>query len=185
MKGAIIYNSKYGSTRQYAEWLAKELGLPLLTPGAMTTQEIDSANYLLIGTPVYYGRLQIKNWLRRNVKHLSSKKLFFFIVCGTSPEEKGKLDKIATDNIPVPLLTDGTVHFLPGRVIHQQLTFWHKLMMKLVAQSVKDPLKRQALRSDLDGVKKERIEPLLREVNDFRFGRSDVFIEQTGRAIPI
>ena len=33
MKGIIIYKGKYGATRQYADWLGKELNLQIAHPG--------------------------------------------------------------------------------------------------------------------------------------------------------
>ncbi len=56
----IIYTSKYGATRQYAEWLGNELNLSQAHPEAITGAQIERADYLVIGTPVYFGKFRIK-----------------------------------------------------------------------------------------------------------------------------
>ena len=33
MKGVVIYNGKYGATKQYAEGIGKKLSLPIITSG--------------------------------------------------------------------------------------------------------------------------------------------------------
>ena len=42
MKGAIFYSSKYGSTAQYAQWIADATGLPIFDT---KHSQADPANY--------------------------------------------------------------------------------------------------------------------------------------------
>ena len=40
MQGHIIYQGKYGATRQYADWLNEMLNIPVSTPDKITAIEI-------------------------------------------------------------------------------------------------------------------------------------------------
>lgn len=60
MKGIIIFKGKYGATGQYAEWLGKELGLPVFTPDNYRTEDIINCDFVIIGSSVYMGKLQLK-----------------------------------------------------------------------------------------------------------------------------
>jgi menaquinone-dependent protoporphyrinogen IX oxidase len=77
MNGVIIYQGKYGATQQYAEWLGTELHLTVISSNKINGEALDKFQYLLIGTSVYIGRLQIEKWMKKNLLFLIGKKIFF------------------------------------------------------------------------------------------------------------
>lgn len=159
MKGVIIYKGKYGSTRDYATLLSKELDIPVFTP-TITGGALMDADYVLIGSAVYVGKLQLQNWLIRNEAWLKTKKLIFFIVCGTPATDKEKTDKIIADNIPLSL-RDNTVIFLKGRMIQRNLSWTDRLLLKMGAWFTKDPEEKKRMLSDFDGVEAANLRPVL------------------------
>lgn len=158
MKGLIVYKGKYGATRQYADILSKELNLPVFT-SIVTGGQLIEADYVLIGSAVYAGKLSLQSWLIRNQEWLKTKKLFFFIVCGTPGTDKEKTDKIIEDNIPRSL-RNNPVFFLKGRMIIRNLSWTDRLLLKIGARLTKDPQQKQAMLQDFDGVEAARIRPL-------------------------
>lgn len=159
MKGLIIYKGKYGATRDYAALLSKELDLPVFTPTVIGRQLME-ADYVLIGSSVYVGKLQLQSWLIRNQEWLKTKKLFFFIVCGTPAGDKEKTDKIIADNIPLTL-RNNSIFFLKGRMIRHQLSWTDRLLLKMGAWLTKDPEERKRMQGDFDGVGMPALRPLL------------------------
>lgn len=159
MKGVIIYKGKYGATRQYAEMLSKELNLPAFTP-VITGGQLMHADYVLIGSAVYVGKLQLQSWLIRNQEWLKTKKLFFFIVCGTPASDKEKTDKIIADNIP-PLLRNNSIFFLKGRMIKRNLSWTDRLLIKMGAWLTKDLEEKKRMQEDFDGVEVASLRPVL------------------------
>lgn len=159
MKGVIIYKGKYGATRDYATLLSKELDLSVFTP-TITGGALMDADYVLIGSAVYIGKLQLQNWLIRNEKWLKTKKLFFFIVCGTPATDKEKTDKIIADNIPLSL-RNNTVFFLKGRMLKHNLSWTDRLLLKMGAWFTKDPEEKKRMLGDFDGVEAANLRPLL------------------------
>jgi menaquinone-dependent protoporphyrinogen IX oxidase len=167
-KGLIIFESKYGATQQYAQWIAAELVLPITTPAEVSAQQLQYADFLVIGTPVYNGVFRIKNWLKKQVKAVSGKKLFFFVVNATAPAEQAKRDQFVLNSIPPEIREDCIVFFLPGRLIHSKLNFLDGVMLSLAAKLMKDPVKKKAIQADIDGVKKGYISALCNAVTEFR-----------------
>ena len=163
-KGAIIYSSRYGATRQYAEWLSEELKWPLLKAENTAYEDLISYETLIIGSSVYIGKLLIKAWLRINSPILGDKNLLFFIVCGTPASEKEEQDKIARTNIPRDIIGPANVFFLPGRVAMGKLSWRDRFMLKMGARLQKDPAKKAAMLKDVDGVRKELLAPILQNV---------------------
>jgi menaquinone-dependent protoporphyrinogen IX oxidase len=167
MKGIIIYKGKYGATEQYAQWLGKELQLPVHVPGDTAVKTIAMYDYVILGSSVYVGKLQLRNWIKEHVPELQHKKVFVFIVCGTPAEEKDKIEKLANDNIPAAIRNQCSVFFLRGRMILQRLSRWDRFMLKMGARLTKDPAARQGMIKDFDYVNIKSIGPLVQAVNAF------------------
>jgi menaquinone-dependent protoporphyrinogen IX oxidase len=167
MKGIIVYKSKYGATRQYAEWAGEELGLKVVTPEGMGPEELNGCDFVVIGGSVYIGKLLIRKWIRRYKDTLQHKKLFLFVVCGTSASEKEKQEWIIKKNIPGPLLDRFAIFFLPGRVVRKQLSGKDRIIVALGARLEKDPVKREVRSRDIDGVKKGCLGDMIGKIRDF------------------
>ncbi|HTF27889.1 MAG TPA: flavodoxin domain-containing protein, partial [Flavitalea sp.] len=88
MKGIIIYKSKYGATRQYAEMLSHRLDLGLIDADQVTAEMITKYDYLLIGGSIYIGKFILKEFLKKHSGILQTKKMFVFFVSAASPDEE-------------------------------------------------------------------------------------------------
>ena len=177
MKGIIIYKGKYGATQQYAEWLSEELHLPVLKPENLTASNLPLYDIVIIGSSVYEGNLLMKNWLKKYVEILQSKKVFLFIVCATPPTENEKLQTIAKNNIPA-MLNHCAVYFLHGRMILKQLSWIDRFMMKMGARLQKDPQVKKEMLQDFDAVKKENITALVNAAKILRPAKRETIHSQ-------
>lgn len=120
MNGVVLYRSRYGATRQYADWIGAELRLPVVDPERVDEKLLEACDFLLVGTSVYHGELLLKAWLKASEHLLIQKKLVFFIVCAPSPDVS-KQGPTIMDNIPGTLLRPSTdIFFLPGRWMVEQ-----------------------------------------------------------------
>jgi menaquinone-dependent protoporphyrinogen IX oxidase len=167
MKGVIIFKGKYGATWQYTEWLASVLHLPAMKIDQVTGEHLSKYDCLVIGSSVYIGRLLIKDWLKQNLAFIQNKKIFLFIVCGTAPGEKDKLEKIAKDNIPEEIRNKCEVYFLHGRMIMKNFTWLDRFVLKLGAFLTRDPVEKKNMLRDFNDVKEENIFPLLNAINKY------------------
>lgn len=156
--GVIVYKSRYGTTQQYAEWIKKELRIPKIDPERLDGSILSACDFLVIGTPVYQGEMLIRDWLWLNQPRLSTKRLFFFIVCLYFTDAEKRRQMIA-DNIPGSLLGGCEFHFLPGRVNVEALTAEDARLMNGQAPS------------PLTHVTEERIRPLVESVRAYGAGR--------------
>jgi menaquinone-dependent protoporphyrinogen IX oxidase len=162
--GAIIFSSRYGATRQYADWLAESLQWPLLEAESTTNKDLAAYDRLIIGSSVYIGKLLIKGWLKRHNPTLGDKDLSFFIVCGTPASDRQQQETIARTNIPHDLIGPENVFFLPGRLLIDKLSWKDKFMLRMGARLQKDPAKKASMLRNLDGVRKEHLAPILQHV---------------------
>ena len=183
MKGLIIYKSKYGATTQYADWLGADLGLPVYSTEKADSQELQAADYVLIGSSVYIGRLLIKKWLRKNIAILKNKKLFLFVVCGGGATDKQQQEAIINTNLPAILSSQCDVYFMPGRLDIKKLSWTDKWKLRFGAALEKDPLKKNVMRNGVDAVAKYQIAGLVRSVSLFASNEENIS-KLTAREIP-
>jgi len=172
MKGLIIYKGKYGATRQYAEWLGSTLQLPVVMADHLEGVELSQYDYLVIGSSVYVGKLQLRDWLKRNISQFKGKKLFLFIVCGTSPDQKETLDYISRHNIPSVIIGQSNVFFLRGRVNRKELTWMDRMALNIAAKFAKNPAEKIRMKEGYDELIRENLDPLMNAILSFISGRN-------------
>jgi len=164
MKGIIIYKGKYGATAQYAAWLAEALCLPVIDVDRRAPGDLSPYDYVIIGSPVYVGKLLLRDWLHKNASILQGKKVFLFIVSSAADDDKPRQEAVIKANIPDELAKDYSIYFARGRVIVNKLSWTDKLMVKIGAFLEKDPQKKAVMRRGFDGMKRENINPLIKSV---------------------
>ena len=164
MKGIIIYKGKYGATSQYAKWLGTALQLPVIEPENMTGENLSKYDYVIIGSSVYVGKLQLRDWVRSYEPVLQTQKVYFFIVCGTPAEEKDKIAEIVRNNVPESLRYEENIYILRGRMIKKDLSWLDRIILKMGARMQKDQAEGQRMLQDFDEVRKENLNPLIKGV---------------------
>lgn len=161
MKSIIIYKSKYGATWQYAVWLAESLQVPIEDANDLSKEYFKNYDVFFIGTSVYFGKFKNAHWLRRNEKELGTKKKIFMFIVSTSANDPVLCNKFISTNVPAGIQNKCVFYFLPGRVLHKNLSPLDRLFLRLASLFEKDPVKKWALRNDLNEVKKENLVPII------------------------
>ena len=167
MKGLVIYKGKYGATKQYATWIGQELQLPVASADRFPIDELPNYDYFILGSSVYIGKLEIKDWLKKNFYALQNKKIFFFQVAASPVEQIEKRQSYNKASLPPSILKNIEFYYLPGRMILRNLSVWDRFMLKMGSKLAKDPLEKKAMLTDFDHVKKEKVIPIMEGVRTF------------------
>ncbi len=167
MKGIIVYKGKYGATMQYAQWLAEDLNLLAIRADESLTETLLPYDFIILGSSVYIGKLQISKWLSNNLAAIRGKKIFFFQVAATPPEEKKKLNGYFRSGIPGEIREQCEVYYYQGKMILKDLSWKDRFMLKMGARLTKDPAAKKTMLTDFDQVKKENITNLVNAVRKF------------------
>ncbi len=165
MKGAIFYASKYGSTAQYAQWIAQATGLP-----TFNTDEdpIDPAtfDFLVLASPIIYYKLYFQRWLKGHQEAILGRPAMLVTVSGAGPGPK--LDAWMTNVLHAALRGHLQPVALRGRQIPEDLTLVDRAM--LLIAGLKNP-DRQAAREEMQGfdyMDKASIAPIIDWVEEVR-----------------
>ncbi|MDE6764330.1 MAG: flavodoxin domain-containing protein [Oscillospiraceae bacterium] len=129
MKTIVVYKSKYGYTKKYAEWLAESLGCDIKDNASLA--DISDYDAVICGGGIYAGRINGAKLITQNYGKLSGKRLALFAV-GSSvgrPEElEAFWEKALAENI-----RDRIPHFyLRGGFDYGRLGIIDRLMMNML-----------------------------------------------------
>ena len=83
----ILYRSKYGATRRYAQWLQEALGCDLLENKDLRPAQLAPFRTVILGGGVYAGGIAGLGFLQKNWPALQGKRLRMFAV-GASPYDE-------------------------------------------------------------------------------------------------
>ena len=89
MKSIVVYHSKYGSTREYAEWIGAETGAEVVELKQAKQKDLAAYDAVAFGCPFYAGRLKMAGFVQECAPNLAGKRVAFFAVTARGPEDAG------------------------------------------------------------------------------------------------
>lgn len=169
----ILYHSKYGSTRQYAEWLADSLNAPIYAAKDVTADTVCDASTVIIGGNLYAGTCTAEKIIAKLGDSLNGKRILIFTVGLADPAETEYFTPIA-DRIRAALpeaVRDGArIFHLRGHMKPDRLGFFDRLMLNVgkMIFSITQPDNENldAMTRAADYVNRDALAPILAEINN-------------------
>lgn len=140
VKGLVLYGSKYGSTRRYAQELARRLGFDCLDHRQATGQEAGQYPVIVYGGGLYAGGVTGLKQTCRRMEQPERAQWFFFTVGLADPAEAANQAHIRqglAEQIPVPLARPDRFFHLRGAMDYSALSAAHRAMMWGLVQKLK------------------------------------------------
>lgn len=177
-KKVVVYQSKYGSTKKYAEWISKELSCDLYERNAIKADDLIGYDTIIYGGGLYAGGVSGINLIVKSFDRLKDKNLLLF-TCGLAdPNDADNISHIRKSLMKVlspEMQKKIVVYHLRGGIDYSKLGIIHKSMMtmlhKMIAKKDDSTLKeedRQILDTYgqiVDFTDKTTIEPILEFVH--------------------
>jgi len=165
-KIAVIYKSKYGTTKRYAEWIAEALNGTLMEASAVKPESLAAYDAVVYGGWLFAGNISGVKLVTQN----PCKNLVVFSV-GLADPALMDFSAVVQKCIPADRSATTKVFHLRGGVDYTRLGFIQKSMLSMVKNSVEK--KPEAERSPEDSAiletygkqadftSKEAVEPLV------------------------
>jgi len=93
MKTIILYTSKYGSTKKYADWLAAELSCEAQETKHADIAKVQQYDTVILSGGIYAGGIAGLSFIKKNYEKLKVKKLIVFAV-GASPHDETAIQEL-------------------------------------------------------------------------------------------
>ena len=92
-RGIILYQSKYGATKKYVDWLVEELGYDYVETKDAKVANLLNYDVIILGGGVYASGIAGLQFLKKNIGQLTGKKIAVFAV-GASPYEEKAIQQV-------------------------------------------------------------------------------------------
>lgn len=93
----VIYQSKYGATKKYAEWLSEELSCDLIEGKKAEIDQIEKYDIVILGGGIYATGIAGISFLKKYYQKLKNKKIIVFAV-GASPYDEKAMKALKERN---------------------------------------------------------------------------------------
>ena len=134
---AVIYKSKYGSTKKYANWIADELKADIYDASKVKINELQKYSTIIYGGGMYMESIKGISLITRNFDNLKDKNLIVFSVGLEDPKEsrdfQPTLNKAFTDEMQKVI----KAFQFRGAIDHKKLTFAHRFSMGIFIRILK------------------------------------------------
>lgn len=139
MNGIILYQSEYGSTKQYAEWLSEETGFAIKEVMKDEVAEVLPYDVIILGGGIHASGITGLSFLKKNYDSLKGKYIAVFC-CGASPYEEDAFHQLTEHNMKGPL-AEIPLFYCRGAWDINVLTFKDRIFCNLVRNAIekKDP----------------------------------------------
>lgn len=160
IKVLIAYQSKYGSTKQYAEWIHQKINGDLVNIENGDKPDLAEYDIIIIGGYVRTGNIVIAPFIKDHWSVIKGKKVILFTTSGTPPQHP-KIQSIYEKSLPEEIRKEIKYFPLHGRISGKDLTFFDKFLITIGKIMEQDETLKKDMGKDFDGVQRENLLPLL------------------------
>jgi menaquinone-dependent protoporphyrinogen IX oxidase len=167
IKILIAYQSKYGSTKQYAEWIHRESDGDLANIENGDKPHLERYDIIIIGGSVRVGKIIIAPFIKDQWSIIKGKQIILFTTSGTPPQHP-KIQSIYEKSLPEEIRKEIKYFPLHGRISRENLTLWDTFLTVVGKIMEQDEALKKDMGQDFDGVQRENLLPLLEYLKDIK-----------------
>ncbi len=143
MDTIVIYKTKYGSTKTYAEWIAEELGCSAVDAKTVKSDDLLKYDTIIYGGGLYAEIINGVTLITKNIERLKDKKIVVFTTGITPADVRAYYDgEVIEKNFKNGVPENVKIFNFPGKMIQKELTPVHYaalVSLKKIMSAKKNP----------------------------------------------
>lgn len=172
---AIVYMSKYGHTKQYADWLKEDLKADVIALGSFNPARMLSYKLVIFASGVYGDKIQIMDFIKKNYSSLNPQRMMIAAVTWYTNNSEEAKNKLISDNytdvmknvIPLYVLNSGIDKKAISAMEKVQLKASQLMIEKRDGRSSDDINALAIIKGYSDQMSRDNIEPLKQGIDLF------------------
>ncbi len=133
-KGIIIYQSKYGATKKYADWLTEMTNFDCVETPKAKIDAIKTYDTIILCGGIYASGIAGLSFFKKNYNAIKDKKIAIFCV-GASPYDEKALKEIKDHNLK-EALKNNPLFYGRGAWDEENMSFKDRTLCKLLQKAV-------------------------------------------------
>lgn len=137
----VVYESKYGNTKKYAEWIAEEAKADLIEKSAININKLLEYDTIVYGGGLYASGIAGISIITKNYEKIKDKKIIVFTVGLASTDREEVFTPIIEKNFSKDMYENIKFFHLRGGIDYKKLGLIHRSMMAMLKKTIckKDP----------------------------------------------
>jgi len=131
MRTLIVYWSKTGFVKKYAEWIAEELEADLIPGREIKPEKLKNYDQLIFGGSLYAVGINGADFIKKNIKKFEGKKTAVFAT-GASPAKNEIIEEVKNKNFTEKEQKYFKFFYLRGGFNYSKLGFKDKVLMGIM-----------------------------------------------------
>ena len=133
-KGVILFQSKYGATKKYADWLVEATGYDCIETKNARAINLQGYEAVLLGGGVYASGIAGLQFLKKNMGSLKGKKIAVFAV-GASPYDEKAIEQIRELHFK-DALSEVPLYYCRGAWNEEKMKFGDRTLCRMLQKAV-------------------------------------------------
>lgn len=139
MNTIVIYKSKYGSTKQYAQWIAEELNCEAVEAKRIKPNVLKNYDTIIYGGGLYAEIIAGVTLITKNMDMLADKKVIIYTTGLTPIDCREYYDGMVVEkNFKSDIYSKIKMFNFPGKMILSELTPVHRGAIKMLKKIMSD-----------------------------------------------
>lgn len=139
-KAIVIYKSRYGFTKKYAQWIAQELGAELMEARRIKPSYLRNYDVIIYGGGLYAGGVNGVSLITKSFQSIADKSLYLFTVGAADVSDENNINSIRSSlsKVLTPEMESkiNIFHFRGG-IDYPRLNFIHRIMMSMMVKTIR------------------------------------------------
>lgn len=140
LKTIVVYKSKTGFVKKYAQWIGEELSADVVEASRVTIDKLMGYDTIICGGGLYVGGINGVALITRNTDKLIDKKLVVF-ASGACPGREEEIREVRDKNFTQEQLKHIKFFYLRGGFDYNKLNLIDKILMTLLKLKIKSKKK--------------------------------------------
>lgn len=136
MKTVVVYKSKTGYAKKYADWIAEELSADIFDASQITIDTLKDYDTVIYGAGLYVVGINGVKFITKNLDKLKNKKIAVFAT-GVSPSRSSDIEKVKDSNFTLEQQKYIKFFYLRGGFNYNNLTVIDKVLMTFLKWKIK------------------------------------------------
>lgn len=136
MKTIVIYKSKIGFTKKYADWIAESLSSDIYEVSKVNIDMLSSYDTIIYGGSLYAGGILGVKIITENIDKLNDKKVIVFAT-GASPLKESVVNEVKNKNFTNDQLNCIKFFYMRGGFDFSKLNLVDKFLMNMLKWKIK------------------------------------------------
>ncbi|MGB4661214.1 MAG: flavodoxin domain-containing protein [Mobilitalea sp.] len=169
MKTIVVYKSKTGFTKQYAEWISEQLNCTAIPVKEATASALQPYDLVIYGGGIMAGTIGAFKKFKELMNSLNGKKLIVFAVGLAGIEDEDAKQMVIKTNFTEEEKNNVPYFYFQGGLNYDKMGFFSKRILKMASsmtakkadKTPEEAKMAESMQSSCDYTKIEYIEPLI------------------------